>query len=39
MRTVHPGSGMAQIAASEAKAAQSKAEYERLGDLYGCIPW
>lgn len=30
MRTVHPGSGMAQIAASEAKTEQSKAEYGRM---------
>ncbi len=39
MRTVHPGSGMAQIAASEAKTAQSKLEYEKIADRFGCIPW
>ena len=39
MRTVHPGSGMAQIAASEAKQAQSKAEYARMIERYDNIPW
>lgn len=39
MRTVHPGSGMAQIAASAAKQAQSKAEYARLIERYDNIPW
>lgn len=39
MRTVHPGSGMAQIAASEAKQAQSKEEYQRMMQRFGGIPW
>lgn len=39
LRTVHPGSGMAQIAASEAKQAQSKIEYERMMQRFGGIPW
>ena len=39
MRTVHPGSGMAQIAASEAKTEQSKAEYGRMIQRFNNIPW
>lgn len=39
MRTVHPNSGMAQIAASAAKNAQSKAEHARLHERYGASPW
>ncbi|MBK7042381.1 MAG: glycosyltransferase family 2 protein [Rhodanobacteraceae bacterium] len=39
MRTVHPGSGMAQIQASEAKLAQSQAECQRLQARFGNIPW
>lgn len=39
LRTVHPGSGMAQIFASESKQAQSRAEYDRLIERFGNIPW
>ena len=39
MRTVHPNSGMAQIAASAAKKEQSKAEYARLEERFGITPW
>lgn len=39
MRTVHPGSGMAQIQASDAKQAQSEAECRRLVERFGNVPW
>lgn len=39
VRTVHPNSGMAQIQADPVKGAESRAEVEKLKQLYGHLPW
>lgn len=39
LRAAHAGSGMAMIAADEAKLAESRAEYARLRARYGHVPW
>lgn len=39
VRTLHPNSGMAQISADPVKAAESRAEYERLMARFGRLPW
>lgn len=38
-RTRHPGSGMARIRDDEALQKESEAEYERMKQRYGHVPW
>ncbi|MBK8284007.1 MAG: glycosyltransferase family 2 protein [Ahniella sp.] len=39
VRTLHPNSGMAQIGADPEKSLESKAEYTRLMERFGRLPW